>query len=117
MKECSVVKVMLKSQERFEVLRCERDKYIVKGPILDPRVEEEERTMAVDAKDVILPTNGVPGICHGSNNAAYLNGKIGHIRSYEVTAERYAVHFDDSKTIPPKSEKLENLRILFDIPN
>jgi hypothetical protein len=56
MKEYSTITVMLKSQEHFDVLRCERDKYIVKGPILDPRVEEEERTMSVHAKDVILPT-------------------------------------------------------------
>jgi hypothetical protein len=49
-------------------------------------------------------------------NAAYLNGEIGDIRSYDEKTGRYAVHFDD-KTIPPKKVKPESVRILFDIPD
>jgi hypothetical protein len=61
---------------------------------------------------------GTPVICHGLNNAAYLNGKIGDICSFDTTAEtlRYGVHFEDG-SITPKSVKGANLRILFELPD
>jgi hypothetical protein len=67
------------------------------------------------------PTSGVlqpgtPVVCHGlKNKAAYLNGKIGDIRSFDETTGRYGVYFED-ESIKPKSVKPRNLRILFELP-
>jgi hypothetical protein len=47
----------------------------------------------------------------------YLNGKIGDIRSFDDSGNtlRFGVHFED-ESIPPKSVRGANLRILFDLP-
>jgi hypothetical protein len=47
--------------------------------------------------------------------AAYLNGEIGETRSFDNAAGRYGVYFED-KSINPKSVKLENLRIMLELP-
>jgi hypothetical protein len=101
---------------RFRAIGYEDDKYVLRGPIGVP--EEQRQTLRVDPTDVILDEwNLVPVVCHGlKNNAAYLNGKIGDLRSFDETTGRYGVYFED-KAIKPKSVKLRNLRILFELPD
>ena len=59
----------------------EEEKYVViRGPLPNPRIWDEEQIMTVAINDIIyLPGTAV--ICHGLKNAAHLNGKIGDIRS------------------------------------
>jgi hypothetical protein len=91
------------------------DKYVLRGPLCVP--EEGINTLTVDPTDVILESNGTPVVCRGlKNNAAYLNGKIGDIRSFDETTGRYGVYFED-ESIKPKSVKPRNLRILFELPD
>jgi hypothetical protein len=87
---------------------------LIEGPIQIPRVAGEQKTLSVDA-DQILPCIGTPVICDGLKNASHLNGKIGDIRSFDYDAERYAVHFEDI-SISPKLVKPENLHVLFELP-
>jgi hypothetical protein len=99
----------------FEAIGYEDDKYVVRGPIGVP--EESITTLTVDPADVILGSNGIPVVCHGlKNNAAYLNGKIGDIRSFDESTGRYGVYFED-EAIKPKCVKPRNLRILFELPD
>jgi hypothetical protein len=75
--------------ELFEVLRHEADnKYVVRGPV---EVDEKRKvTMKVDEADVMLQPCVTPVVCHGfKNKAAYLNGKIGDMRSFDATAGSY----------------------------
>lgn len=98
----------------FRAIGYEDNKYVLQGPIGVP--EERMQTLRVDPADVILKSNGVPVVCHGlKNNAAYLNGKIGDLRSFDKSTGRYGVYFED-KAIKPKSVKLRNLRIIFELP-
>jgi hypothetical protein len=100
----------------FRAIGYEDNKYVLQGPIGVP--EERMQTLRVDPADVILKSNGVPVVCHGlKNNAAYLNGKIGDIRSFDVTTGRYGVYFEDESIKLPKSVKPWNLRILFELPD
>lgn len=90
---------------------------VVQGPVQTLRGTNTEYKIIVDADDIILPNEGVPVICHGlKGKASYLNGKIGDVRSYDESAMRYGVYFED-EDIPPKSVKLKNLRILFELPS
>ncbi|KAL3777071.1 hypothetical protein ACHAWO_011637 [Cyclotella atomus] len=73
--------------------------------------------MNVDPTSVLLQPYRTPVICHGfKNKAAYLNGEIGDIRSFDETSGRRGVYFED-KSIKPKSVKPRNLRILFELPD
>jgi hypothetical protein len=99
----------------FKAIGYEDDKYVLRGPIGVP--EERMETLRVCPTDVILESNGIPVVCHGlKNNAAYLNDKIGDIRSFDETTGRYGVYFED-ESIKPKSVKPRNLRILFELPD
>jgi hypothetical protein len=102
----------------FRALQYEEDQCVVQGPIRQPRIFSEEKVLRVTVHDdnIMLP-EGTPVICHGLKHAAYLNGKIGECRGFDKDAieTRYRVFFDD-KSIPPKSVKPENLRILFELP-
>jgi hypothetical protein len=109
--------INLDDSNKYQVLRYDGAKCVAQGPVREPRVIGEEKIMLMDA-DRISFTLGTPVICHGLNNAAYLNEKIGDIRSFDTTAEtlRYGVHFEDG-SITPKSVKGANLRILFELPD
>jgi hypothetical protein len=99
----------------FEAIGYEDDQYVVRGP--SEVAEERMQTIRADPTDVILRSDGAPVICHGlQNDDAYLNGKIGDIRSYDETTGWYGVYFED-KAIEPKNVKPQNLRILFDVPD
>jgi hypothetical protein len=79
--------------------------------------QERMQTIRVDPTDIILNSFGTPVVCHGlKNNAAYLNDKIGDIRSFDETTGRYGVYFED-ESIKPKGMKPRNLRILFELPD
>jgi hypothetical protein len=99
----------------LQAIGYEEAKYVVQGPIDVP--EEQMQILRVDPTDVILVSNGIPVVCHGlKNNAAFLNGKIGDIRSFDETTGRYGVYFED-ESIKPKCVKLRNLQILFELPD
>lgn len=101
----------------FEVISYEADKYVVRGPVDSQSAHEEMVTMEFDAADVTIQPYGTPVVIHGfKNKAAYLNGKIGDMRSFDATTGRYGVYFED-KSINPKGVKPENLRILFELPD
>jgi hypothetical protein len=109
--------VAIKNQDGvFRALRYDGDQCVVQGPIQQPRIYSGEKVFRVSNSNVIL-SEGIPVICHGLKNAAYLNEKIGECRGYDDDAieERYGVLFAD-ESIPPKSVKPENLRILFELP-
>jgi hypothetical protein len=113
---CNLQGVKLRSLGlSFNAIGYEDNKYVLQGPIGVP--EERMQTLRVDPTDVILGSHGNPVICHGlKNKAAYLNGKIGDIRSFDETTGRYGVYFED-ESIKPKSMKPRNLRILFELPD
>ena len=86
------------------------------GPIQYPRQVDDEREFHVTS-DLVIPMLGCPVVCHGLTGATHLNGKLGHVRSAgeSKTGLRSEVLFED-KNLKPASVKLENLRIVFDLP-
>ena len=94
----------------------EEEKYVViRGPLSNPRIWDEEQIMTVAINDIIyLPGTAV--ICHGLKNAAHLNGKIGDIRSRDNSTGRFMVRFED-KSLKSALVKPENLRIVFELPD
>jgi len=93
----------------------EEGKYVVNGPISDPRKPDEEEIMTVAMNDIIL-IQGSPVMCHGLRNAAHLNGKVGDTRSFDNKTGRYRVRFED-KSLKSALVKPGNLRIAFDLPD
>jgi hypothetical protein len=117
-KECKTAYVYLignSKEELFEALRYEGDKCILRGPVKEARAEDQEKTITVDTSNILLPEKGIAVVCRGLKNASDLNGKIGDLRSFHPRTQRYEVHFED-KSIQPKRVKLDNLRILFELP-
>jgi hypothetical protein len=101
----------------FEVLSYKADKYVVCGPVDSRSAHERKVTMEVDAANVTIQPYGTPVVIHGlKSKAAYLNGKIGDMRSFDATTRSYGIYFED-KSIKPKSVKPRNLRILFELPD
>ena len=103
-------------EELYYALRYVDDgaKCVVKGPILQSRILENELTFAVNTCDTI-PQLGTPVICHGLKNATNLNGKIGDTRKYDGKIDRYEVHFEDP-SLGVKCVKRQNVRVLFELP-
>jgi hypothetical protein len=111
-----VVNVKNQGSGGFQALRYEGDQCVVRGPIECPRIYSKEKVLKVTVHDNnVVFFVGTPVICHGLKNASHLNGRIGDVRSFSNKTKRYGVHFED-KSIPPKSVKPENLRILFELP-
>eukprot|EP00571_Detonula_confervacea_P002527 CAMPEP_0172319320 /NCGR_PEP_ID=MMETSP1058-20130122/37344_1 /TAXON_ID=83371 /ORGANISM="Detonula confervacea, Strain CCMP 353" /LENGTH=454 /DNA_ID=CAMNT_0013034333 /DNA_START=28 /DNA_END=1393 /DNA_ORIENTATION=+ len=111
--------VCLKSRalavEFYQAIRYEEgNKCLVQGPIATSRDVDKEKTFIVGTDDLIL-TPGTPVLCHGLKNASHLNGKIGDARMFDPLKERYPVHFEDAN-LKPCLIKLENIRIIFDLP-
>jgi hypothetical protein len=100
----------------YQALRYENDgkKCVIQDPINEPRVAEEERTFTVPST-YIRVAFGTPVVPHGLKKAAALNGKIGDIRDYYQSTDRYLVHLED-KGLKPVKVKHGNLRIVFDLP-
>jgi hypothetical protein len=101
----------------FQAIRYEDDgdTLVVNGPILKPRQVDDEREFQVTS-DSVIPL-GCPVVCHGLTGATHLNGKLGQVRSAREskTGPRADVLFED-KNLNSASVKLENLRIVFDLP-
>jgi hypothetical protein len=92
------------------------NRYIVKGPILTPRIEEEEKTFPVAANKILFGM-GMPVVCVGLKNAVHRNGELGFIRGFRgqsFPATSFEVHFD-KEGLTPTIVKLANLRIAFDV--
>lgn len=100
---------------KYEALSYEADMCVVRGPIAKPRKTNDEKTFRLNVIQILLPDHGVAVVCQGLQNAQYLNGKVGDIRSFDDDSGRYEVYFDE-KSIPAKRVKHENLRILFELP-
>jgi hypothetical protein len=104
----------------FVGLRYENDKCVVHGPvkIVNGALKFiNAKELKVDTNDIKLPSQRIAVVCLGLKNAAYLNGKIGDVRSYNQKENRYVVHFADENITSPKCVKAQNMRILFRIPN
>lgn len=118
--ECSTPIVTIGSLDLpFEVVGYEDDEYVLRCwfPHENETPEERVETYRVDPSRVNLGSDGMSVVCHGLKNAAYLNGKIGDVRSFDKTTGRYGVYFED-KSIKPRSVKPQNMRILlFDLPD
>jgi hypothetical protein len=103
----------------FLALRYEDDGEIcvVKGPIAEPRREDDEQVFRIDRKN-ILPRETCIVICHGLVRASYLNGEVGVVKECRKigTEMRYLVHFEN-KRHKHALVKMENLRIAFDLPD
>jgi len=102
-------------------------------PITKPRKVNEERVINVTSDHVLLQAC-CPVVCRGLKNAPHLNGKLGQVKSiynaidkspFRVdhvahflpsTGLRFSVHFVDT-SMKPAAVKLENLRIVFDLPD
>lgn len=76
----------------------------------------------------LLLEPGTPVVCHGLQNSAHLNGKIGDVRNLDVKEkedgskyfdkdiDRCVVYFEDrSRSLAPVKVKAKNLRVLFDL--
>ena len=63
------------------------------------------------------PRTGTPVTCLGLrlNSMTHLNGKIGEIRDYSEDYRICLIHFEE-EGLEPAEVKLENVRILFDLP-
>ena len=120
LKQYQVRYVQFKSQyegKQFQALRYEEDgkKCVVQGPVTKPRKIKDEETMTVATAD-IKPVLGTPVVCHGLKDLSFLNGKIGDLQARgEESDDSYKVHFEDKKILPAEV-KLENLRIVFELP-
>mmetsp|Transcript_13870 Transcript_13870/g.31815 ORF Transcript_13870/g.31815 Transcript_13870/m.31815 type:complete len:501 (+) Transcript_13870:101-1603(+) len=106
---------------RYEPPRASNDaeELVVKGPILSPRDSSVESEMNVPWIFIRLPTNhngSTPVRCRGLRKAAHLNGKIGDVRGFNESTERYRVHFHDG-SLRPVEAKISNLEILFELPD
>ena len=104
----------------FQALRYEDngDTLVVNGPIQDPRQVDDEREFHVTS-DLVIPNKGCPVVCHGLTGATHLNGKLGQViyARESKTGLRAEVIFDDTNLKhKPAGVKLENLRIVFDLP-
>eukprot|EP00985_Skeletonema_marinoi_P007396 scaffold3244_cov151-Skeletonema_marinoi.AAC.1 len=92
----------------------------IKGPLpehLDERNVDKEKTLTIDSKDA-RSLKGTPVVCHSLQlrSMVHLNGKIGEIRAYFGEDESIClVHFEEEGLNPTKV-KLENVRILFELP-
>ncbi|KAL7527594.1 hypothetical protein ACHAWF_002237 [Thalassiosira exigua] len=110
-----------KPSGRFEALRYVNNgkDCIIKGPVpenTDFRDLSKEKTFTVDSRQLCYQLS-TPVVCHGLAKAAHLNGKIGDIRSGNTATNRFGVYFEDASVKPRRAEvKLENLRIVFDLP-
>lgn len=72
----------------------------MQGPIQNSRDNREENISIVDTNEIFL-RRGTPVVCHGLNNVAHLNGKIGDIRKIDLDeAGRCEVHFEDTNLEP-----------------
>ena len=106
----------------YLALRYENDgeNIVVVGPLPtcpdDERKLDEEKTMTINSKDA-TPQIGTPVTCHGlrPNSMTHLNGKIGEIRDYSEDYRICFIHFEE-EGLEPAEVKLENVRILFDLP-
>ena len=105
----------------YQALRYENDgeSIVVQGPYsLTKRNVEEEKVLTVESKDVI-PRRGTPVIVHSvpEESISHLNGKIGDIRAYSEDEDDRTceIHFEEEE-LDPAFVKLENLRILFNLP-
>jgi hypothetical protein len=106
-------------QGLFHALQYENDgdKIVVRGPLpkcLNERKVEEEKTLTFESKDVV-PIKGTPVVCHGLMSH-HLNGKIGDIRAFSKDNSVCEVHFEE-EGLEPTQGKLDNVRILFDLPD
>ena len=69
--------------EMFQALRFsdEEGKYVIKGPICNPRVPDEEMRVTINHLSL---APGTPVVCKGLKNATHLNGKIGEYMSRTI---------------------------------
>jgi hypothetical protein len=112
------VSVMGQFCTHFEALRYEDDgdTLVVNGPIQEPRNRNEEQESRFTSA-VVIPMIGCPVVCHGLTGATHLNGKLGEIKGISLKHfQRLLVAFEDS-SLKHSLVKLENLRIVFDLPN
>ena len=110
----------------YQALRYENDgeSIVVQGPMIDEEKRDEEtryeekKVMTVESKDVI-PMRGTPVVVHSLpvGSMSHLNGKIGDIRAYSEDEDDRTceIHFEE-EGLDPAFVKLENLRIVFDVP-
>ena len=108
----------------YQALRYENDgeSIVVKGPMIDEEKrdeetrDEEKKVLTVESKDV-TPRRGTPVVVHSlpEESMSHLNGKIGDIRGYSEDNRTCEIHFEE-EGLDPAFVKLENLRILFDLP-
>jgi len=106
----------------FQALRYESDgeRIVLQGPLpehLDERNVDKEKTLTIDSKDA-RSLKGTPVVCHSLQlrSMVHLNGKIGEIRaSFGEDESICLVHFEEDGLKPTKV-KLENVRILFELP-
>ena len=105
---------------RYEPMGVSNDaeELVVKGPILSPRDRSVESEMNVPWIFTRLFDHNVstPVRCRGLRNAAHLNGKIGDVRGFNESTERYRIHFYDV-SLSPVEAKISNLEILFELPD
>ena len=105
---------------RYEPMGVSNDaeELVVKGPILSPRDRSVESEMNVPWIFTRLFDHNcsTPVRCRGLRNAAHLNGKIGDVRGFNESTERYRIHFYD-ETLSPVEAKISNLEILFELPD
>ncbi len=104
-------------QEDYMAMRYEDDgnAYVVRGPLVAGMhvMEADVRSVPPDG---VFPFPGQIVVCRGLRNASHLNGKVGVLGSWDKGSGRYGVHFEDAK-LKPANVKLENLRLVFDLPN
>jgi hypothetical protein len=122
-----LMKLLEECKERYVAVSPERYLYqalqykndgkmcIVKGPISEPRRENDERIHRVNS-NLIVPIKSMPVICRGLVNAR-LNGEFGEVRDIKQgSTTRLEVHFE-KKGEKSALVKPENLRIAFDLPS
>jgi len=102
----------------FEALQYENDGEIsvLKGPIKEPRVVEEEQTFKVDSAQIRPCLKGTPVELFGLKRADHLNEMIGDVKDYCDSTNRYVVHLED-KGLKPVKVKPANLRVVFELPD
>jgi hypothetical protein len=129
------MKLLEECKERYVVVSPERYLYqalrykndgkmcIVKGPISEPRRENDERIHRVNS-NLIIPGKSMPVICRGLVNASHLNGEFGEVRDIKQNSTgtpklevQFRVHSKGNLYSFLMLVKPENLRIAFELPS
>jgi len=119
--EKSLERYVFIESKLYQALRYENDgnSCVVEGPVPNEialgerRKFDNEKIFSIASADIKV-VFGTPVVLHGLKKAAHLNGKIGDVRDYCQSTDRYMLYLED-KGLKPVKVKHGNFRVVFDL--